>query len=850
MFENKTSHQIPAELEILLRSVQKPGRYIGGEWNAVRKDPHKADARVALVFPDLYEVGMSYLGQKILYHILNRQPNILAERVFTPEEDMEQVLSDARMPLFSLENKIPLPEFDMLAFSLLYELNNSNVLTVLHSAGIPIRSKTRTRSDPLVIAGGPAACNPEPMADFFDAFFIGDGEEAILEIVDVHTRMRKSGGERREMLEELSRIPGIYVPSLYRTVVDTYSGLMTVEPIGSAPEKIIKRVLSPFEKADFPEDIIVPNIKTIFDRVSVEAARGCPQNCRFCQASSLYFPYRAKDPDFIMRKILRSLNATGYDEVSMASLSIGDYPHFSRLVEIIMPCLEERMVALSLSSLRPQGLTSGLTENILKVRKTGFTLVPEAGTSRLRRVINKHLEDEDIRQAVEIAFSQGWKLIKLYFMVGLPTENQADLQGIVETVQEIIRIGYRVMGHPPRINLSVASFIPKPHTPFQWVGMESIERLREKHAFLKSQLKRYRFIRFKEHALPNSLLEGIFSRGDRRLSRVVSRAWEKGARFDSWNDRFHNDLWEKAFREENIRPENYLQGLDRRTLLPWDHIDVGIHKDHLIKEYERAMAGETTVPCSERECRDCLGCNQAARREEHPPEPSTELENTYPVIGRPSDSVNTYRVTYEKTGQAKYLSHIDVNNIILRAFRRAGVKVLFSKGFHPKMLVSYAPALPLGMEGLNELYEFRTDYEYPLNEFTSRMNRVLPPGIRMLDVLKRQSHKPALNTLIREYTYSMDLSYPEVVTALRRFGKEIGIDPNIDVKQLIKGLAEANAFSDPVEVSFSDREGERMLFRFPQLAENPVRIRALLEEKLGMENIPFLMKRERISLTV
>jgi len=838
------------ELEKILQSVQKPGRYIGEEWNAVRKDPRKVDSRIALIFPDLYEVGMSYLGQKILYHILNQQPNILAERVFTPEEDMEQALSNAHMQLFSLENKIPLADFDILAFSLLYELNNSNVLTVLNLAGIPILSKLRKQADPLVIAGGPSACNPEPMADFFDGFFIGDGEEAILEIIDLHTRMRKSGAKRTEILEELSLIPGMYIPSLYHTVLDPRSQLLAVESEGKAPEKISKRVLSPFGKAPFPEDIVVPNIKTIFDRVSVEAARGCPQNCRFCQASSLYFPYRAKDADFIIQKALRSLNATGYDEVSLASLSIGDYPHFCRLVEVLMNSLEERKVALSLSSMRPQGLTSQLTESILKVRKTGFTLVPEAGTRRLRRVINKHLEDEEIYKAVETAFSQGWKLLKLYFMVGLPTENQADLQGIVEMIQEIIRIGYRVMGHPPRINLSISSFLPKPHTPFQWVRMEPVEGLREKHAFLKSQLKRYRFIRFKEHALPNSLLEGIFSRGDRRLSRVVLRAWENGARFDSWNDRFHYHLWEEAFRDENIDPGIYLGELDTQAVLPWDHIDVGIRKEHLIKEYNRAMVGETTVPCKERECSDCLGCSQAAYYEGTPKEPTTEIEAAMPMIGRASDSEKIYRVTYEKSGSARYLSHIDINNIMLRSFRRAGVKVLFSKGFHPKMLVSYAPALPLGMGGLNELFEFRSDFEYLSKEFISGMNSVIPSGIRILKIQQRQSSKPALNAMIRELTYSLALSHPEVESSLRRLGKEFEIDKGggADLACIVTELAQLHAFSEPVTVSMSEDEPKRIFFRFPYLAEKPIRIRDILEEKLGIENLVFLMARERITL--
>ncbi|MGZ5498747.1 MAG: TIGR03960 family B12-binding radical SAM protein, partial [Candidatus Aminicenantales bacterium] len=452
----------------VLTRVEKPGRYVGGEWNEIRKDPARARTKVALAFPDVYEIGMSYLGQKILYALLNRDRDILAERVFAPWPDLERELRAAGIPLASLENGLPLREFDIVGFSLLYELNYSNVLTILDLGGIPLTSAERGEDDPLVIAGGPAAFNPEPVADIFDLVFLGDGEEGFPEIVRTVADTSRRGLSRRERLRELARIEGAYIPSLYRAVAAEGSPLVVPQPQEEGvPAVIRKRQVKDFSHSAFPEKIVVPGLRVVFDRVAIEAARGCPQSCRFCQASTLYFPHRPKDPEVIYRTALRSLRQTGYEDLSLSALSIGDHPQLEATVGALMDALAREKISISLSSLRPGRLSRELVKNILKVRKTGFTLVPEAGTDRLRAVINKDLDGDEIREALTLAFEGGWQLVKLYFMAGLPTETDEDLAGIVGLVRDTLDLGRSILGSTPRVHVSLSSFIPKPHTPFQ-----------------------------------------------------------------------------------------------------------------------------------------------------------------------------------------------------------------------------------------------------------------------------------------------------------------------------------------------------------------------------------------------
>ncbi len=834
-------------LEEILRCVEKPGRYLGGEWNEIRKDPCQVKAKVALVFPDTYEIGMSYLGQKILYSLLNNHSSILAERVYAPWGDFEQQLRLHDRPLFSLENKIPLYEFDILGYSLLYELNYSNILTILDLGRIPLLSTERDLKYPLVIGGGPAAFNPEPIAPFFDLFLIGDGEEAFVEIIEKFLFWKQELNEKTALLEELSKVKGVYVPSLYEVFKPPESALLAVRPIDDAPAKIEKRVFNSFDQLPFPEEIIVPDIKTVFDRVAVEVARGCPQKCRFCQALSIYFPYRAKSPSVIIQNVLNSLQATGYEDASLASLSISDYPYLGEVIDSLMKELAERKISLSLPSLRPKGLTSGVVENIVKVRKTGFTLVPEAGTQRLRRVINKDLEENEIIEAATNAFSQGWKLLKLYFMVGIPTEEDEDLEGIVRLVKEIIKIGSKILHSPPRINLSVSSFIPKPHTPFQWLKMEEEKILMEKHRYLRSSLKRYRSLKFKDHSLKSSFLEGVFSRGDRKLFQLLLKAWEEGARFDSWKDRFKFSTWEEAFESEDIDRNLYLGSLPKDALLPWAHIDCGLKKSHLLQELAKALKAESTPSCLDNNCGLCQGCEYWPRWEKKFKEKIRIKTKKPPALGKKTKNIFRYRAYYSKLDRARFLSHLDLSNTIQRALRRAGVSVAYSKGFHPKMLISYLPALPLGMGGRREIIEFKSEYHYSPRKFIRRVNDFLPSGLKFFDLKKLEKLEPSLNESMEKIIYSFDLENEEVKEAIKKHRRKKNISPSSNhemVQEMIEPFLKKNR---EARESYSlDLKSGKLYLSSNYSPEKTIRPQKIIEDIFGIGNPVFFLAREEV----
>jgi len=834
-------------IEDILRKVEKPGRYLGGEWNEIRKDPYQIKAKVALVFPDIYEIGMSYLGQKILYTLLNNHSSILAERVYAPWVDFEQQLRLHQRPLFSLENKIPLHDFDFLGFSLLYELNYTNILTILDLGQIPLLSSERNLNFPLIIGGGPAVFNPEPIASIFDLFLVGDGEEAFIEIIEKFLLLRKELNDKEMLLKELSRIKGVYVPSLYESFQPQESNLLAVRPIDEAPAKIEKRTFDGFNQSSFPEKIVVPNIQAVFDRVAVEVARGCPQKCRFCQALNIYFPYRVKSPSIIIQNIFNSLQATGYEDASLASLSISDYPYLDEVIDSLMKEFAERKISLSLSSLRPKGLTSDVAKNIIKVRKTGFTLVPEAGTQRLRRVINKDLKEAEIFEAAANAFSQGWKLLKLYFMVGMPTERDEDLEGIIRMVKEIIKIGSEILDAPPRINLSVSSFIPKPHTPFQWLKMEEERILLEKHRFLKSSLKRYHSIRFKDHPLKSSILEGVFSRGDRKLIKPLLKAWENGARFDSWEDKFKFPVWEEAFEFEKIDPHLYLAPLSKDALLPWSHIDCGLKKSHLIKELSKALKEESTPSCLDNECGPCQGCEFWPQLEKEFKEKIRIKTKRSPALGKKTESIFRYWAYYSKLNRACFLSHLDLSSVIQRALRRANISVAYSKGFHPKMLISYLPALPLGMRGKGEVMEFRSEYHYTPKEFVCQVNDFLPSGLEFFDLKKLENHEPSLSASIDKMVYSFDLENNEVIEAIENHRREKKM-PSLDNYEIAHQLIELflkNNEESQVGFSLDEKEG-KLYFSMNYYQEKGIRPQEIIKEIFGIQNSVFFLTREEV----
>jgi radical SAM family uncharacterized protein/radical SAM-linked protein len=838
-----------AALKRLLARVEKPGRYVGGEWNEIKKKPGTADFKVALAFPDVYEIGMSYLGQKILYALLNKDRLVMAERVFAPWPDFEQELRAAGIPLASLESGIPLLDFDIIGFSLLYELNYSNILTILDLGGVPLTAAARDGRHPLVIAGGPAAFNPEPVAEIFDLFLLGDGEEAFPEIIAALRSLRKKGLGRAAILKALAGIKGVYVPSLYVVQEQEGSPLLVPRPLDDAPPRVSKRILKEFGRSFFPEKIVVPSLRVVFDRVALEAARGCPQNCRFCQATSLYFPHRTKEPAFVIKTLLRSLRQTGYEDSSLAALSISDYPHLEETVRCLMDELAREKISLSLSSLRPRGLSPELVESILKVRKTGFTLVPEAGTERLRAVINKKLTDQEIWDALAAAFSGGWKLVKFYFMAGLPTETEEDMRAIVHMVRRSLELGRSILGTYPRIHVSLSSFIPKPHTPFQWLAMEGERSLQEKQRFVRAELGRSRSVEFKDHPVETSILEAAFSRGDRRLNRVLLRAWSKGARFDSWGNRLDFDLWKQAFSEEAVDIKDYLGPIDEATALPWDHIETGLRKSHLRQELQHALRAEQSPTCLERSCGECDGCEVRSWKKTPAAFRTPRLPAARTPMGEESDGTLRYRLVYSKRGKARYLSHIDLIHVLQRTFRRAGVEVRKTQGFHPKMDFSYGPALPLGMEGLREVLEFKSSRHLDGGMLVARLNRSLPPGLRAVRLALVGPGEPSLYNAIERLVYALDWKSADFIEAWQETGPAGEGGPrNPDTAVLKKCLAEyRRKRRDAVDISITLR-GKKVQLVLPVLPQKGFRPQDIVAEAFGIPDPVFLLRRDDIRL--
>jgi radical SAM family uncharacterized protein/radical SAM-linked protein len=774
----------PRELERLLLGVQRPARYLGQEINAVQKDASRVKVRIGLAFPDVYEMGMSHLGLKILYSIVNAVPDLYAERVFAPWADMEAVMRENHTPLATLETSTPLSELDLLGFSLQFELCATTVLQMLDLSGIPLHAADRGPQDPFVVGGGPGAFNPVPLAPFFDAFAIGDGEEVILELCAQLAQWKAEGGSRENLLTEWKNIPGVFVPSLHST-----------------GDTVTRRITAELDETNFPLRLVVPFCETVHDRIGIEIARGCTRGCRFCQAGMLYRPVRERQAKTVIELARKNIACTGWEEVSLLSLSAGDYSGIGRLIKRMCEDFGQDMVALSLPSLRTDTFDGEIADQIRKVRKTGFTLAPEAGTDRLRRIINKGNSEEDLERAVTTAFAHGWQSVKLYFMVGLPYESDEDLDGIIGLIRKSSK-----WARGGKITASVSTFVPKPHTSFQWAGQISMSETIRRQQYIRRYFQKGR-AQVKFHSPQVTFLEGVLARGDERLSEVIERAYSKGARFDGWNEQFKLGLWMEAFEEVGIDPERYLDPRPVVGTLPWHFIDTRVRPGFLEEEWEKALAEQPTADCRFGDCTGCGVCDFEKIHHritdpvslEGPMQPSPNSRPGEPVKRR-------FRLRYAKRGRMRFLGHQDLIRLFQRAFRRAGIRLDYSRGFHPHPRLRFSPPLGLGIESIAEYLDFDVvNFNLGAADVLETLKQNLPEGVDPLTLDEISLNDSPISAKIQQVTYEItlwDAVSPEEV--LRRL-EEFSSSPTFEIVTEHKGKSRSRNLKEWVDgLDFSE----------------------------------------------
>ncbi|MBU1565992.1 MAG: TIGR03960 family B12-binding radical SAM protein [Proteobacteria bacterium] len=801
-----------------LASIAKPGRYLGHEYNSFLKNWGSTKVRFALVFPDLYEIGMSHQGLQILYHLLNRQQEILAERCYCPDTDLERILRQKNQALTSLESSHPLRDFDVIGITLPYELCYTNILTILSLSDIPLYSRDRDSSFPLILGGGAGSFNPEPVADFFDAILLGDGEEAVIEIGHILSLHKAVGGSKTDLLNRLGNIEGIYIPAHFQPEYDDFGNIQAIHRTAGKKDLIRRRILSDLSAIEHLKQPIVPNAKIVHDRLGIEIARGCTRGCRFCQAGITYRPVRERSPEQIMELAESGIDNSGFEELALLSLSTGDYSCLDQVLPALMDQFSHRYISIAMPSMRVGTLTPSVMEQIKRVRKTGFTLAPEAGSERLRRVINKGITEEDLLATCNDAFSAGWQSIKLYFMIGLPSETDEDILAIAQLAKKILTDHGKGGGRGKRqITISVGTFVPKPHTPFQWARQlspgESMDRIQQIKRSLPSKGCNLRY-----HGPRQSFLEGVFSRGDRRLAELIEKAWSEGARFDGWDEHFDLARWQKAAESCGLSLESYLHTRPTEKILAWQHLSSGVTNQFLHDELAKAATEEYTPDCRYHACQKCGLCDFKTLMPVVCNRTQTPLPQSIPVNlpkknggDEKGQTAGHYKyiVHYTRVGNICYLGHLEMLQGIFRTLRRTHIETNFSQGFNPSPKISFGPALAAGTESLAEF--FIMDLPKPLKNCAStaaQLNKNLVPGLTITKIEAHSGKVP--QSLLTSYTLTLArtiteqekertrqfLSSERYSVAKTRKGKTI----EIDIRPLITFLNVSDLASVQLEM--------------------------------------------------